>query len=131
MSAGLKIMIIDDEHSIRESLQWYLETLGHDVFTAESPAICIDYSDDRCCLKEPAIDALIVDHHLPRQLGLDLLEQLNQSGCPVGPNALLMSGDTTSFCHDRAKQLGITVAQKPMTLQFLKDWLERVSPHKH
>jgi DNA-binding response OmpR family regulator len=130
MKSDLKIMIIEDEYSIRESLQWYLEDLGHIVSTAESPESCIDYTGNSCRLKEPTIDALIVDHHLPNQLGLDLLEQLNDSGYPIGQNVILMSGDTTSFNHDRAKQLGITIAQKPMSLKFLKSWINRLASRK-
>jgi DNA-binding response OmpR family regulator len=124
-------MIIDDEPSIRESLQWYLEELGHVVYTAKSAEACVDYGDNCCSLRVPAIDALIVDHQLPRQLGLDLLEQLNRSGCPVSQKAILTSGDTTCFCHDRVKQLGVTVVQKPMSLQFVKDWLRGVALQNH
>ena len=39
----LKVIVIDDERYIRDSLRWYLEELGHHVITAAEPLACDVY----------------------------------------------------------------------------------------
>ena len=127
MNRKLRILIIEDEESIRDSLQWFLEDLGHEVATTEIPHQCDVYKGETCTRKKSCTDALIVDQHLPGMLGLDFIEQLAKHGCRgIISNMLLMSGDSTSIDSDRAERLGVTIVQKPMTFGFLDDWLEGV-----
>ncbi len=127
-NSAMRILIIEDEESIRESFQWFLEDLGHKVFVFESPEQCVSCEDGYYSLRIPAIDAMILDHHLPHLFGLDLLEGLSKnSGQSYPDNVILMSGDTTSFCRERALSTGAIVLQKPVTFGYLKQWLEQIA----
>jgi len=120
-------MIVEDEESIRESFKLFLEDLGHNVITADAPHQCDVYKGHQCTRKKSCTDVLIIDHHLPNLLGLDFIEQLKERGCQgIISNMLLMSGDATSINPDRARNLGVTVVQKPMTFEFLEGWLKNV-----
>lgn len=127
MHQKLRILIIEDEESIRDSLQWFLEDLGHEVVATDVPHQCDVYKNQQCTRQKSCTDALIIDQHLPGMLGLDFVVQLAERGCQgILSNILLMSGDSTSIDMQRANAVGITVVQKPMTFDFLEDWLLRV-----
>jgi len=129
MDQKLRILIIEDEESIRESLQWFLEDLGHDVVATATPHQCDVYKGQPCTRQKSCTDVLIIDQHLPGMLGLDFVEQLTERGCKgIVSNILLISGDATSVDIDKANTLGISVVQKPMTFGFLEDWLRQVKP---
>jgi DNA-binding response OmpR family regulator len=65
---GRKVLIVDDERTLRESLARFLEGRGVAVAQAGSLA------EARRLLSGRAFDALIVDVGLPDGDGLDLLE---------------------------------------------------------
>lgn len=121
----LRIMIIEDELCIRDSLTWFLEDLGHEVIAAEIPADCHVYLGHTCKREISCTDVLLIDQHLPGMKGLDFIEVLVERGCKgITSNMLLMSGDSTSIDREKAKRLGCTVVQKPMDFEFLNNWLE-------
>ncbi|PLX81346.1 MAG: hypothetical protein C0614_06720 [Desulfuromonas sp.] len=129
MNQKLRILIIEDEESIRDSLQWFLEDLGHEVVSTEVPHQCDVYNGQPCTRQKSCTDALIIDQHLPGMLGLDFVEQLTERGCKgIISNMLLVSGDATSVDMQKANALGLSVVQKPMTFDFLEDWLRKVDP---
>lgn len=129
MHRKLRILIIEDEESIRDSLQWFLEDLGHEVTTTSVPHQCDVYKGQKCARQKSCTDVLIIDQHLPGMLGLDFAEQLTERGCKgIISNMLLISGDATSVDMQRAKALGVSVVQKPMTFDFLEDWLRQLNP---
>ncbi|PLY06931.1 MAG: hypothetical protein C0624_03860 [Desulfuromonas sp.] len=123
----LKIVIIDDEESIRDSLAWYLEDLGHEVITAAEPSSCEIYQGDRCSQQQPCGHALITDYHLPQMTGLEFVEAMTQRGCKgITANKLIMSGNANAIDRHRAEQLGCLVVQKPLRFAFVERWLEEV-----
>jgi CheY-like chemotaxis protein len=123
----LKIMIIEDETCIRESLTWHLEDLGHTVVANDSPFDCAVYNGGTCSKKVYCTEVLLIDQHLPVIKGLDFIEELCERGCKgIRSNILLMSGDTTSIDQEKAKALGVTVVQKPMDFEYLEKWLSEV-----
>ena len=123
----MKIMIIEDEMCIRDSLQWFLEDLGHDVIAGDSPFDCNVYNGGKCTKRVSCTDVLIIDQHLPGMRGLDFIEQLAERGCKgITSNMLLMSGDTTSIDLQKAERLGVNVVQKPMDFEYLENWLNNL-----
>jgi len=126
-SAKLRIIIIEDEDCIRDSLKWFLEDLGHEVIANSAPFTCDVYQGGNCSRKVSCSDVLLIDQHNPGALGLDFIQILNECGCKgITSNMILMSGDTTSIDRKKAEMLGCTVVQKPMSFEFLEDWLEKV-----
>ena len=123
----LKIVVIDDEPSIRDTFKWHLEDLGHEVLTFAEPGVCDVYQGGLCQKTSPCSDALLVDYHMPGMNGLDFIENMVKSGCHGNPeNVILMSGDTSRIDMDRVKKLGCRVVQKPLSLSVLEDWIEQV-----
>ena len=127
----LKIVVIDDEESIRDTFKWLLEDLGHEVITCAEPVTCEVYSRDSCQQDTPCSDTLIIDYHMPGMNGLEFIESLVQHGCHgKTENVLLMSGDTTKIDMQKVEKLGCRVAQKPISLVFLEEWVEEIQSRK-
>jgi len=123
----MKIYLIEDEKSIRDTLKVYLETLGHQVVAEMEPFMCSVYHGSNCPKEKACADALIIDFHLPKLNGLAFIEMLKDRGCKgVTSNVLLMSGDTSSIDRAKAEELGCTVVQKPMRFNFVREWLENI-----
>lgn len=123
----LKIVVIDDEESIRDTFRWHLEDLGHEVITCAEPVTCEVYSVDSCEQNAPCCDTLIIDYHMPGMNGLEFIESLVKHGCHGSTeNILLMSGDTTRIDMQKVEKLGCRVVQKPLPLAFLEEWIEEV-----
>jgi DNA-binding response OmpR family regulator len=63
------VLVIDDEETIRESLQFYLEAQGWIVLTAASGEEGLD------ALERQTVDAAIVDIRLPGITGDEMIQQ--------------------------------------------------------
>jgi CheY-like chemotaxis protein len=127
----LKIVVIDDEESIRDTFRWHLEDLGHEVFTFAEPLDCDVQNYCSCQQSMPCSDALLIDYHMPGTNGLDYIENQMNKGCKGHPqNVLLMSGDTTKIDMDKVAELGCRVEQKPLSLETLENWIREVQLRK-
>ena len=67
MSNGARILVVDDERSMREFLEIFLQREGYEVITAG------DVASGRLALKSDEFDVLISDIQMPDGSGLDLL----------------------------------------------------------
>lgn len=70
-----KILIVDDERSILESLEMFLGEKGHSVYTASSGQEGLDV------LHQEKPDVVILDIRLPDLNGLDVLDRSQADGC--------------------------------------------------
>ena len=70
----MKILIVDDEPNIRESLKKYLSLEGLDSVTAS------DGESAQSLLSREAFDAVVLDLKLPRMSGQDLLQWIQTEG---------------------------------------------------
>jgi len=64
----LKILVVDDEQSMRDFLKILLVKEGHEVITAE------DGHKALTCIQKESFDLVISDIRMPRMTGLELLE---------------------------------------------------------
>ena len=127
----LKIFVIDDEESIRDTFRWHLEDMGHEVFTYAAPVDCDVQAYCLCQQSTPCTDALLIDYNMPGMNGLDFIEDQMSHGCKGDPrNMLLMSGDTTQIDMKKASALGCSVEQKPLPLETLERWISEVQLRK-
>lgn len=123
----LKIVVIDDERSIRETLKWHLEDLGHEVLTASEPTSCDIYNGTLCTQNAPCGHALIIDFQMPKMSGLDFIEFLSARGCKgITANMLIMSGNLYALDRTKASELGCQIVQKPVPFSYLENWLDSV-----
>jgi two-component system response regulator FixJ len=114
------IAVVDDDDAVRESLAFLLTVTGHKVAAFASAADFLENCD------LGAVAGLIVDHHMPRQTGLELLARLRQDGrsLPV----LLVTGSPSPEIVARAGALGVDrVLEKPVSDERLMEFVERVA----
>jgi FixJ family two-component response regulator len=110
-----KVAIVDDDPSVRDSLQFLIEILGYPVETFGSAADFLRAGVSR-------FSRVILDHHMPRMTGLDLAEFLQNSNVPIP--IMLITGSLTPDMIARANQFGIGhVLEKPPTEKQIIDFI--------
>jgi PAS domain S-box-containing protein len=108
-SAGpARILLVDDEQIVRETLAVQLERLGHAVAVAESGAAALDLP------MQP--DVLVTDLSMPGMDGLALIRQL-QARHPNLPAILLTGhpGDASRPMPRTAQSAPVALMRKPAT----------------
>src|SRR5690349_14157603 len=85
ISGRSRILVVDDESSIRVALFRALEKRGHQILTASSVA-----EAENLASGEQTLDAILVDIRLPDGDGLELMSRIQKShpGC----QALVLTG---------------------------------------
>lgn len=119
-SEACVIAVVDDDDAVRESLAFLLTVTGHKVAVYASAADFLE----QCDLRQVA--GLILDHHMPKQTGLELLARLREEGrtLPV----LLVTGSPSPEIVARAGALGVDrVLEKPVSDEGLMEFVERVA----
>lgn len=104
------ILVIDDEASIRSSLQGILEDEGYKVRTAESG------EDGLALLKSQNFDIILLDIWLLEMSGIDVLKQIKSS--EENPQVIMISGHGTIETAVKATKLGaFDFLEKPLSLE--------------
>ena len=104
------ILVIDDEASIRSSLQGILEDEGYKVKTAESG------EDGLALLKSQNFDIILLDIWLLEMSGIDVLKQIKSS--EENPQVIMISGHGTIETAVKATKLGaFDFLEKPLSLE--------------
>lgn len=98
----MKIVIVDDDKSIRIALRVICESGRRDEVVAEfdSGVGLLDY------LASHPVDVVCLDYHLPGQNGLDLLRQIDVRANPV--SVILITGSTDPDLRGQAADAGAT-----------------------
>ena len=107
-----KVLVIDDEESIRFTFERFLKAKGHTVATAR------DYSEALAKIGEPDLDLVFADIILEDGSGIDILREIRQRGlhCPV----IMITGDPSVDTAAEALRLGaFDYLPKPVTEQAL------------
>ena len=115
----MKVLVIDDERTIRELLELHLSNAGHHVLTAEDAV-----AGGRMILAE-APDLIIVDVNMPYMSGYELVEALkSDEGTRDIPVVLLTSNIDVA---ERSRQLGAAgYLSKPVLATHLLEVVERL-----
>ncbi len=117
-----KILVVDDEPSIRRLVQRVLQDEQHEVETAGSALEALGKLQDAPC------DLAIVDLMMPDIHGLELAEAIRMldPGTPV----ILMTAYGSIAFESVASHPAISYyLHKPFTLDRLLDLVHRVFPH--
>ncbi len=105
-----KILIVDDEASIRSSLKGILEDEGFLVRTAAAG------EDGLELLKNQNVDLVLLDIWLPRMSGLDVLKRIKSA--EESPQVVMISGHGTIETAVQATKLGAhDFLEKPLSLE--------------
>ena len=124
---GLKILVIDDEVLVLESSRLLLEQLGCTCWIAEN----IEEARGHLHAMKPARpDLMMVDFRLKgTNNGIDVIHLLSQELGDPPIKAIIISGDTEPERLLMAKEAGINICHKPLTLDKLNDELKGLRGH--
>lgn len=105
-----KILIVDDESGIRESLGAALRDEGYEVSTAATGEACLALVDER------PFDLVMLDVWLPAMDGLATLEELQRRD--AAPITVMISGHGNIETAVRSTKLGaFDFVEKPLSLE--------------
>lgn len=115
------ILVVDDDHVIREILRAILETHGFEVLTAESAGDALEIAATR------AVDAVITDYQMPRMDGLEFCRTLRDQNASLD-RALpvwLMTGCHLLSTRDAIAAGAQAVFRKPFSAIEVCERIER------
>ena len=119
---GDKVLIVDDEHLIRYSLQRLLEQSGYSAFIAGSGQDALRVFIEQ----EPAI--VILDIHLPDTNGLSLLRTIKEMDPSV--TVIMATGCPEKHSNKEAMRMGaLDYLEKPVDIDHLKDIMQSTKLH--
>lgn len=109
-----RVLVIDDDRSIRHTIDKGLTSAGHDVVLAESGAEGLAVFGSNVS----SVDVLLLDIQMPEMNGLDLFRKVRALDRKVP--AIFITSDSTSRTTIEAMQLGaFDYLAKPVHLQQL------------
>jgi DNA-binding response OmpR family regulator/cellulose synthase/poly-beta-1,6-N-acetylglucosamine synthase-like glycosyltransferase len=85
-AVSARVLVVDDDESVRRVVQFALEEAGHEVVVAEDGAEALVLLDDTSC------DLVIADLTMPRLDGLGLVERLRSAEATRSIPIVLMTG---------------------------------------
>lgn len=115
-----RVLLVDDEAMVRESLACTLEDAGYTVLVAEDGAAALRLLEDG-----EAVDVLVTDLAMPGIGGLALIRAAQ--GCRPGLPAVLLTGytgDAAQFAVSDALEGAFSLLRKPVTAAQLADRIE-------
>ena len=119
-----RVLIFEDNESLRSTLDNILKELGFEVFTFSDPGMCpLRASCDSICpLNHACSDIIISDVNMPTETGLEFIKERLDHGCKIKHRAL-MSADWCGTDLQKAQKLGCHIFHKPFDLEELIQWL--------
>lgn len=106
-----RVLVVDDEPGIRESLSGVLEDEGYEVEAVGDGESCL------ARLGERAFDAVLLDVWLPGIDGMETLVRIQEIPQPDRPMVVMISGHGTIETAVRATKLGAyDFVEKPLTI---------------
>lgn len=114
----MKVLIADDDRTIRALLGGMLEGLGHEVVAVDNGADAVA----RCAAEKP--DVAILDFLMPKLSGLDAVKTLRELGIGT-PVVLLTAISDTSIRELDGYQAADAILEKPFKLKSIEGALER------
>jgi DNA-binding response OmpR family regulator len=115
------ILLVEDESTVRELTQQYLQAQGYTVFEAADPNIALQISNAH----SGPIHLLLTDVIMPGMNGRELAEHITAHRAET--RVLYMSGySENAIAHNGTLDPGINLLQKPFTLPALRTRVRQV-----
>ena len=120
LTAGLRVLIVDDDQAVREALDLLLTGWGLDFEVAAT------LDDARTALQGKAFQVVLCDYRLREgHVGLDFLMELKAAGDTAG--LALITGDVDSDLMRRAHAAAIFLIHKPVDPARLRALLNHLA----
>jgi two-component system nitrogen regulation response regulator NtrX len=109
-----RLLVVDDEPGIRQSIRGVLQDEGYEVNTAETGEACLEE------LTKSAYDLVLLDIWLPAMDGLEVLNRIQEIPSGDRPNVVMISGHGNIETAVKATKLGaFDFLEKPLSLEKL------------
>ena len=117
---NIKILVVDDEPSLRQVLMFELKFHGHVVFEAEDGQSALE------ALEKQEVDLIISDLRMPGDLdGIDLVEAYRKK--KPDQKVILMTGYALDESFEKARKAGIVhCLRKPFELKELESTISQL-----
>jgi DNA-binding response OmpR family regulator len=115
-----KILIIDDERFLRQSVKKILERAGFYCETA------LDYSSAKKCLENLKFDLILADIVLPKMNGIEMISKL-QEEFEMNSAIIFITGEPNLKTCTKAIRIGASdYLEKPVSRDVLNNAIKRV-----
>jgi DNA-binding response OmpR family regulator len=122
MSAGKKILLIDDDHDILAAMRAVFARRGYDVLTAS------DGNAGLAAAERDRPDVVVVDMMMPKKSGFLVVEKLKASP-ETAPRVVMITGNEGGRHRAYAEMLGVDdYLRKPFAMDKLVEAVERLCP---
>ena len=109
---GVRILVVDDEPGIRQSLGGVLEDEGYVVDAVESGEACL------AALSRQSYELALLDVWLPGMDGMETLTRIQEIPPPDRPSVVMISGHGNIEAAVRATKLGaFDFLEKPLSIE--------------
>lgn len=108
-----RILVVDDEESIREFLEIMLKKEGYEVSTAEDGAVALE------TIKKKSFDLVISDLQMPNMTGIDLLKQIRDVA-PATVFMMITAFGTTETAVEAMKMGAYDYITKPFKIDEVR-----------
>ena len=120
MTPALRILLVDDEEIVRETLCDFMLACGHTVTQAS------DGREAVASLTKDDFDLILADVRMPGLDGMGLLENVRQEGSDIP--VIMMTGHGDAEMETQAAHLGATgILVKPIRLRELDDLVQNLT----
>ncbi|MGA0162981.1 MAG: sigma-54-dependent transcriptional regulator [Bdellovibrionota bacterium] len=113
-----KILIVDDEESVRRIISIQLKRLGHEAFEAPDGPEALEV------LKNQSISTVVTDLKMPKMDGLELLQRLRKSH-PEIPVIMMTAHGTIDTAVEAMKRGAFDYVTKPFNQADFLETIER------
>ena len=122
-TAAKRILLVDDDRDILESMRFALQANGYEVFLAK------DGNQGLAMVERCDPDLMVLDMMMPKRSGFLVLETLRRSGeYPI--RIIMITGNEGNRHRIYAEQLGVDdYIRKPFTMDALIDRIKRLLPN--
>lgn len=108
----LKILVIDDDHSMRRLLSQKFSEFGHNVYSVETGLLAFEY------LQDHEVDVVILDYNLPQMDGVQVMGRLNIN-YPNVPVIMITVHSNISLVEQFMNAGGAGFVEKPFDVNML------------
>jgi two-component system nitrogen regulation response regulator NtrX len=120
-----RILIVDDEPDIRQSLSGVLEDEGYTAHGVESGEACLDE-----LVRQPC-ELVLLDIWLPGMDGMEALTRIQEMPLPERPVVVMISGHGNIETAVKATKLGaFDFLEKPLTIQKISVVAKNALEHR-
>ncbi len=120
-----RVIVIDDDESLRTAIAAILKKQGYEVHAYPEPSLCPIYLNCAChCPVEHACtNVIVIDVNLPNMIGLEFIESQKGHGCKV-QNIAVMSAVWKEDELKSFESYGCKIFTKPFKMDELTNWLD-------